>query len=705
MSTYAHRLLSRTIAILTISQTALCQTPIWQQTNGPFAVMSCILVSDSLGNMYVGTEGNGFYRSTNGGATWARLPLDCITKTIAIKNQGYVFVGTGDGLYRSTDSGSSWTRSDSGTVVPLFSDIVIDSSGAVYACGIQSFPNRLGKLYRSTDDGSCWSEIYSNDSSWVYAIATDSHGSLLVKTDYGIFRSTDLGQTWSFVDIPPCYSIVNSRTGEIYAAVVGAILRSTDGGDSWLTARVDSIPYTFLTFDRLNNVYVAAKWHYLLKSTDSGNTWLESSTPQGQYVTSLFPTSERVLYAGTDLLGVYKTTDNGLTWSTGNFGMRQAPFSQLASNPNNVVSGIETWMQYDRASVGGGVFRTTDSGDSWIASNYTYFGPYSIASRGHNVVYGSDHVNYSSDDGISWLPIGEYSLEIFSLAIDANAIIYAAAMKGSEGNYYTYLFRSNDTGRTWVLLPSIPPGRVAVSTRGTLFVTSGNLFSRSLDSGFTWATLQFDASQLFVNKVVTGAPDEVYLATSHGVFFSPDTGNTWQKLSVGLSDSSIRSVAISEEGILFAGSNAGRVFRLLPGSVRWELYSSGLDAGAINDLTIDSFGYLYAATDNGVFRTLHTITSVKERSTIVPTNVLLEQNFPNPFNPSTTIRYALPRKLHATLTVFNILGQQVASLVDGDQEAGYHEVQFNGSGLASGVYFYRIQAGRFVETRKLLLVR
>jgi hypothetical protein len=89
----------------------------------------------------------------------------------------------------------------------------------------------------------------------------------------------------------------------------------------------------------------------------------------------------------------------------------------------------------------------------------------------------------------------------------------------------------------------------------------------------------------------------------------------------------------------------------------------------------------------------------------IPRTLKLLQNYPNPFNPSTTIRYGFPSRSHVTLTVFNTLGQQVASLVDGDQEAGYHEVRFDGSGLASGVHFYRLTAGSYVQTRKLLLLR
>jgi predicted esterase len=90
---------------------------------------------------------------------------------------------------------------------------------------------------------------------------------------------------------------------------------------------------------------------------------------------------------------------------------------------------------------------------------------------------------------------------------------------------------------------------------------------------------------------------------------------------------------------------------------------------------------------------------------LVPTTPVLEQNYPNPFNPSTTIRYALPERSFVTLVMYNILGQRVVTLAEGEREAGYHEVRFEASGLASGVYLYRLRAGTFVQTKKLSLVR
>jgi hypothetical protein len=89
----------------------------------------------------------------------------------------------------------------------------------------------------------------------------------------------------------------------------------------------------------------------------------------------------------------------------------------------------------------------------------------------------------------------------------------------------------------------------------------------------------------------------------------------------------------------------------------------------------------------------------------LPKAAVLQQNFPNPFNPSTTIGYGLPERSHVTLTVYNTLGQQIATLEEGEIEAGFHEVNFDASSLASGVYLYRLTAGDYVRTRRLVLLR
>jgi hypothetical protein len=111
---------------------------------------------------------------------------------------------------------------------------------------------------------------------------------------------------------------------------------------------------------------------------------------------------------------------------------------------------------------------------------------------------------------------------------------------------------------------------------------------------------------------------------------------------------------------------------------------------------------IYAKIDGKEYGTL---LAVVPTAPVLPARCELLQNYPNPFNPSTTISYALPSRSHVTLTVFNALGQQVATLANEVEEAGSHDVRFDGSGLASGVYFYRLNAADYVNTRRMNLVK
>ena len=102
---------------------------------------------------------------------------------------------------------------------------------------------------------------------------------------------------------------------------------------------------------------------------------------------------------------------------------------------------------------------------------------------------------------------------------------------------------------------------------------------------------------------------------------------------------------------------------------------------------------------------ISTAVSVQETLGRVPAGFSLEQNYPNPFNPSTTIKFELPRSSDVSLVVYDILGRQVSVLVSDRRNAGAYEVKFAGSNLASGVYFYRLQTGDFVATKRFLLLK
>jgi hypothetical protein len=98
------------------------------------------------------------------------------------------------------------------------------------------------------------------------------------------------------------------------------------------------------------------------------------------------------------------------------------------------------------------------------------------------------------------------------------------------------------------------------------------------------------------------------------------------------------------------------------------------------------------------------VTSIAEEGEI-PKEYALSQNYPNPFNPTTTIESALPHTSHVSLKVYNLLGQEVLTLVDEEKSAGVYRVQFNAMELASGLYVYRMRAGEYVATKKLMVLK
>jgi len=119
----------------------------------------------------------------------------------------------------------------------------------------------------------------------------------------------------------------------------------------------------------------------------------------------------------------------------------------------------------------------------------------------------------------------------------------------------------------------------------------------------------------------------------------------------------------------------------------------------------------YVLATTGTVNSSRTITvtavvaGVGDPAGTLPAAYGLGQNYPNPFNPATTISYQLPERTFVRLSVYDVMGRQVASLVDGEKPAGEYSVQWDALGMPTGVYFYRIQAGGFTQTKQLLLVR
>ncbi len=105
------------------------------------------------------------------------------------------------------------------------------------------------------------------------------------------------------------------------------------------------------------------------------------------------------------------------------------------------------------------------------------------------------------------------------------------------------------------------------------------------------------------------------------------------------------------------------------------------------------------------FKAIDNITGVPVNTQTIPENFSLSQNFPNPFNPTTNIKFTMPKDGNVTLKVYDMIGSEVKTLVEGNHKAGIYNIYFDGSELSSGVYFYRLTAGNFTETRKMILIK
>ncbi len=231
-----------------------------------------------------------------------------------------------------------------------------------------------------------------------------------------------------------------------------------------------------------------------------------------------------------------------------------------------------------------------------------------------------------------------------------------------------------------------------------------------MDSSFNCWNSDLDTSGMssiwsFVYISIDSIKNYYYVAENNQVRFACARGPDSLLLDVGFIDAlsfdSDSALAIAERN---GGSNIVKKYPTCVIRAGLYGYFSPKFQGSIWRIEYKCTDSIRAIAINAVTGTL--ITSVEQtRETVLPISPTLQQNFPQPFNPSTTIQFTLPNESHVTLKVYNLLGQEVQTLVNDNRTAGIYSVDFNAGKMSSGVYFYTLRAGGFVETRKMLVVR
>jgi hypothetical protein len=190
-------------------------------------------------------------------------------------------------------------------------------------------------------------------------------------------------------------------------------------------------------------------------------------------------------------------------------------------------------------------------------------------------------------------------------------------------------------------------------------------------------------------------------STDNGVNFFDVTGNLPNLVNV-------RCILVdpTNDNDWYVGSDLG-VWVSYDGGTNWIPFSNQLPAASyVMDLEFDPYSSKIVAGTygRGVFISDRFVLSVDDERSL-PSEFVLSNNYPNPFNPKTTIKYSVPNLSFVTIKVFDVLGKEVASLVNDEKSVGSYEVEFNAGNLSSGIYLYRLQAGSFVETKKMVLMK
>ena len=299
---------------------------------------------------------------------------------------------------------------------------------------------------------------------------------------------------------------------------------------------------------------------------------------------------------------------------------------------------------------------------------------------------------------------------------DANNGFFAV---GDANFANSKILRTTNGGNSWDTVYSGGTGWISFMDfpdRNNGYVTvSGGTIYRTADGGAHWNSLGVGgdlwmSGVYFFNKDTGLVSGGDYNTGASYIYKTTNGGNNWQTLTTAYG-ASVMLFTSSNNGyaIGFAsGSNLITtvkkiIIKTTDGGANWAQCTTTKES--LNGICFPSANIGYAVGDSGTILKYTGTTGVSDHPTSLPLDFGLSQNYPNPFNPATTISFSLPSKSFVSLKIFDLLGREVASIVSEEMSAGTFSRQWNAAKMSSGIYFYRLQAGLFTETKRLLLLK
>lgn len=360
------------------------------------------------------------------------------------------------------------------------------------------------------------------------------------------------------------------------------------------------------------------------------------------------------LYAG-GTASIFRSTDDGITW-TSRLPIPSYAWS-IASGGSNIYCGV-----WSGAMVNSGVYRSINNGLDWELIGLANKNISDIAADENQVVaitfVETGGVYKSTNAGINWFSIkGSLNLGVYVLAISGNLIL-----AGGQGLHMTV----ND-GASWTpIYMADNIGSVCINGNVIFAGTYGSGLMRSTNLGSTW--VQTLSTTKRINSIYANN-DYVFVGVDSGFYVSVDGGLSFTDKSQGIETASISSSIIKGTNVFVANSN----------------YQS---------INVSAWK-----------RDLQQVVGIKQITSTIADSYSLHQNFPNPFNPITKITFDLPKSDFVSIVVFDLLGREIATLVNDELYAGTYEVNWNATGFTSGVYFYKMETPDFSKTMKMILTK
>ncbi len=359
---------------------------------------------------------------------------------------------------------------------------------------------------------------------------------------------------------------------------------------------------------------------------------------------------------------------------------------------------------------GGLVMRSDDNGATWDTLNTSMNVAYvwDVAIDGNGVIYAGTELGLykSDDDGATWSATSLTGIDVRSVVVDPadNDVLYA-------GTWGYGVYKSVDAAANWT---EVNTDLVGNAVHSLVFTSTGDLYAGTFQLGIyrldgnAWVNV--DCGYDHIWDLAVNSNDHIYAATyGGGVLYSAD-GTSWSDASAGLGNSYIYNVRVDGNDDVYVATWMSGVYKLNVNPVGnapvggWS--NLGLNGYQVSSIFVNSDdNKLYAATEDGTLFVGDAITGVEENEVDGPVNYALNQNYPNPFNPSTVISFSVQNDGFYSLKVFNVLGQEVATLIDRNLATGEYNVDFNASGLASGLYIYKLEGNDVNLVRKMMLMK